>query len=59
MRIATFIFSGVAAAASVATLGVVLFGAKKVEQQVEDVKQKTTKSLTTFKNALEDALENL
>lgn len=59
MKFATFIFSGIAAACSVATLGVVLFGAKKVEAQVEDVKAKTAKSLTTFKNALEDALENL
>lgn len=59
MKFATFIFSGIAAAASVTTLGIVLFGAKRVEAQVEEVKAKTTTTLNTFKNALEDALENL
>lgn len=52
MKFATMAFSFVACVASVATLGVVLVGAKQVRQEMDDVKTKTNSTVSKLKDAI-------
>ena len=52
MRLATLILSGLSFATSAVTLGLVLGGAKKVHDDVEDVRKKANESLTKVKEAI-------
>lgn len=54
MKLATLIFAGIAAVCSAATLGVVVLGAKHVDDEIMKLKVKTGDTLTKFKNALEN-----
>lgn len=54
MRLATLILSGLSFATSAVTLGVVLGGAKKVHDDVEDVRKKANDTLNKMKSALND-----
>jgi len=59
IKIATLAFAAVAAVCSAATLGVVVLGAKRMDDEMTKIKLKTASTLNTFKNSIEDALENL
>lgn len=52
MRKATFIMSVLSFVASVATLGVVLAGAKKVHDDVEEIRAKSNNMLDQFKKSI-------
>lgn len=52
MRLATLILSGLSFATSALTLGLVLGGAKKVHDDVQDVRTKANESLTKVKEAI-------
>ena len=54
MRLATLVLSALSFTTSVITLGVVLGGAKKVNDDVQEVRRKTNESLTKMKAALAD-----
>lgn len=54
MRLATLILSGLSFATSAVTLGLVLGGAKKVHDDVEDVRKKANDTLKKMKAALND-----
>ena len=51
---ALFAVSTLSLAASLGTLGVVLVGAKKMQQEVDDVRVKTNSTVNKIKNALSD-----
>lgn len=52
MKFATFAFSAVAAVASVSTFAVVCVGAKKMQQEIDELRSKTNKTLNKMKSAL-------
>lgn len=54
MNIAILTISSLSLAFSATTLVVVLVGAKKVEAQVAEVKEKANRSVQNVKNALEN-----
>lgn len=54
MRLATLILSALSFTTSTLTLGLVLGGAKKVNDDVQEVRKKANESLTTIKSALAD-----
>lgn len=54
MRKATFIMSALSFVASVATLGVVAFGVKKVHGDVEDIRKKSNEAIKKLKVAIVD-----
>lgn len=54
MRLATLILSGLSFATSAVTLGLVLGGAKKVHNDVEEVRQKANDTLKKMKSAIND-----
>lgn len=54
MRKATFIMSALSFVASVLTLGVVLGGAKKLHDDIQDVRSKTNQALGKVKQTLSD-----
>lgn len=54
MRTATLILSAISCIASVTTLAVVLGGAKKVQAEVDDVKNKTNATVKKLKDAIND-----
>ena len=54
MRLATLILSALSFTTSALTLGIVLGGAKKVNDDVQEVRRKTNESLTKMKAALAD-----
>lgn len=54
MRVATLVLSALSFATSALTLGLVLGGAKKVHDDVQEVRTKTNDTLSKFKAALAD-----
>lgn len=52
MRKATFIMSALSFVASIATLGVVLVGAKKIDEEVQDIRVKTNRAILKLKTAI-------
>lgn len=54
MRLATLVLSALSFTTSAITLGIVLGGAKKVNDDVQEVRRKTNESLTKMKAALAD-----
>ncbi|QAU06750.1 membrane protein [Gordonia phage Aflac] len=52
MRKATFVFSVLSFVTSVATLGVITYGVKKLNDDIQDVRAKTNDSLQKMKAAL-------
>lgn len=54
MRLATLILSGLSFTTSALTLGLMLGGAKKVNDDVQEVRKKTNESLNKIKAALSD-----
>ncbi|AVO25282.1 hypothetical protein PBI_GRAVY_43 [Gordonia phage Gravy] len=54
MRKATLIFSALSFVTSVATLGVLAFGAKRVHNDIQEVRAKTNDSLQKMKVAMLD-----
>lgn len=49
---ATFAFSVISCVSSVATLAVVLIGAKKVHDEIQEVREKSNDQLNKFKQAI-------
>lgn len=54
MRKATLLFSALSFVTSVATLGVIAYGAKKVREDIEDVRKKSNESIHKMKLAMLD-----
>ena len=54
MRLATLILSALSFTTSALTLGLVLGGAKKVNDDIQEVRKKTNESLNKIKAALSD-----
>lgn len=54
MKIATLVFAAVAAVCSAATLGVVVLGAKRMDDEMMKIKLKTNDSLDKFKSAVQN-----
>lgn len=54
MRLATLVLSALSFATSALTLGLVLGGAKRVNDDVQEVRKKANDSLTKIKTALSD-----
>lgn len=54
MRVATLVLSALSFTTSAITLGIVLGGAKKVHDDVQEVRVKTNDTLNKFKTALSD-----
>ncbi|QPL14691.1 membrane protein [Gordonia phage Schwartz33] len=54
MRKATFVMSFLSLVTSVATLGVIAFGAKKVHDDIQDMRANTNKALQKMKVAMLD-----
>lgn len=54
MRLATLILSGLSFATSAVTLGLVLGGAKKVNDDIQEVRKKSNETLNKMKAALAD-----
>lgn len=49
---ATFAFSVLSCVSSVATLAVVLIGAKKVHDEIQDIRDKSNEQINKFKQAV-------
>lgn len=54
MRKATFIFSALSFVTSAATLGVLVYGSKRVHNDIQDVRSKSNDALRKIKTALID-----
>ena len=54
MRKATLIFSALSFATSVATLGVIVYGSKRIHNDIQDVRTKSNDALRKMKTAIVD-----
>lgn len=54
MRKATLLFSALSFVTSVATLGVIAYGAKRVHEDIQEVRAKTNESIHKMKLAMLD-----
>lgn len=54
MRKATFIFSALSFITSVATLGVIAYGAKRVHEDIQEVRTKSNEAIHKMKVAMLD-----